>query len=148
MAAAVTVAAARHDRTADSPVPQVLGAALEAALLLCAVVTVWVVCRRGRSENARDTRLDGALITYLPGSALALLVLAVLHAGWSRPAWESSGSLPGETAFRFLALTQGLLVVILALVARSLYRRTPNPAPRCTGSAAPPSPCSPAPWAA
>ncbi|MFD3958146.1 hypothetical protein [Streptomyces bacillaris] len=127
VAAAVTVAAARHDRTADSPVPQVLGAALEAALVLCAVVTVWVVCRRGRSESARDTRLDGALITYLPGSALALLVLAVLHAGWSRPAWESSGSLPGETAFRFLALTQGLLVVILALVARSLYRRTPEP---------------------
>ncbi|WP_445277973.1 ABC transporter transmembrane domain-containing protein, partial [Streptomyces sp. DSM 41033] len=41
-------------------------------------VAVWVVCRRGRSERARDMRLDGALITYLPGSALVLLGLAVL----------------------------------------------------------------------
>ncbi|MEW2069316.1 hypothetical protein [Streptomyces sp. NPDC007346] len=127
VAAAVTGAAARHDRTADSPVPQVFGAVIEGAIVLCAVVAVWVVCRRGRSERARDTRLDGALITYLPGSALALLGLAVLHAGWSRPAWQSAGSLPGETAFRLLALGQGLLVVILALVARSLYRRTPEP---------------------
>ncbi|WP_411084714.1 hypothetical protein [Streptomyces sp. cmx-18-6] len=127
VAAAVTGAAARHDRTADSPVPQVLGAVIEGGIVLCAAVAVWVVCRRGRSESARDTRLDGALITYLPGSALALLGLAVLHAGWSRPEWVSSGSLPGETAFRLLALGQGLLVVILALVARSLYRRTPEP---------------------
>ncbi|MFE2292376.1 hypothetical protein [Streptomyces sp. NPDC059452] len=127
VAAAVSGAAARHDRTADSPVPQVFGAVIEGAIVLCAVVAVWVVCRRGRSERARDTRLDGALITYLPGSALVLLGLAVLHAGWSRPEWQSSGSLPGETAFRLLALGQGLLVVILALVARSLYRRTPEP---------------------
>ncbi|MFJ1594130.1 hypothetical protein ACIOD0_28365 [Kitasatospora albolonga] len=127
VAAAVSGAAARHDRTADSSVPQVFGAVIEGAIVVCAAVAVWVVCRRGRSERARDMRLDGALITYLPGSALVLLGLAVLHAGWSRPEWQSSGSLPGETAFRFLALGQGLLVVVLALVARSLYRRTPEP---------------------
>ncbi|MFE7459556.1 hypothetical protein [Streptomyces sp. NPDC057554] len=127
VAAAVSGAAARHDRTAGSSVPQVFGAVIEGAIVVCAAVAVWVVCRRGRSERARDMRLDGALITYLPGSALVLLGLAVLHAGWSRPEWQSSGSLPGETAFRFLALGQGLLVVVLALVARSLYRRTPEP---------------------
>lgn len=127
VAAAVTGAAARHDRTAEGPVPQAFGAVIEGAVVLCAVVAVWVVCRRGRSESTRDTRLDGALITYLPGSALVLLAAAVLHAGWSRPQWQSSGSLPGETAFRLLALSQGLLVVIIALVARSLYRRTPEP---------------------
>ncbi|MBT2428270.1 hypothetical protein J7F02_22180 [Streptomyces sp. ISL-112] len=127
VAAAVTGATARHDRTADSPVPQMFGLVIEGALVLCAAVTVWVICRRGRSESVRDTRVDGALITYLPGSALTLLGLAVLHAGWSRPEWQSTGSLPGETAFRLLALGQGLLVVILALVARSLHRRTPEP---------------------
>ncbi|GFN01714.1 hypothetical protein Smic_02700 [Streptomyces microflavus] len=95
--------------------------------MLCAGVTVWVICRRGRSESVRDTRVDGALITYLPGSALVLLALAVLHAGWSRPEWTSTGSLAGETAFRLLALGQGLLVVLMALVARSLYRRAPEP---------------------
>ncbi|MET9928940.1 MULTISPECIES: hypothetical protein [unclassified Streptomyces] len=127
VAAFVMGAAARHDRTVGSSVPPVFGLVIEAALVLCAVVAVWVVCRRGRSESVRDNRVDGALITYLPGSALALLGLAVVHAGWSRPEWVSSGSLSGETAFRLLALGQGLLVVIMALVARSLYRRAPEP---------------------
>lgn len=127
VAAAVTAAASRHDRIADSSVPQVFGVVIEGAIVLCAGVTVWVICRRGRSESVRDTRVDGALITYLPGSALVLLALAVLHAGWSRPEWTSTGSLAGETAFRLLALGQGLLVVIMALVARSLYRRAPEP---------------------
>ncbi|MEV2259506.1 hypothetical protein AB0J13_12705 [Streptomyces anulatus] len=127
VAAAVAGAAARHDRSADGPVPQIFGAAVEGGIAVCTVVVIWVVCRRGRSERTRDTRLDAALITYLPGSALALLALAVVHASWSRPDWHSSGSLPGETAFRLLALGQGLLVVALALVARDLYRRTPEP---------------------
>ncbi len=107
--------------------PQIFGAAVEGGIALCTLVVIWVVCRRGRSERTRDARLDAALITYLPGSALALLALAVVHASWSRPDWQSSGSLPGETAFRLLALGQGLLVVALALVARDLYRRTPEP---------------------
>ncbi|MEI7032302.1 hypothetical protein [Streptomyces pratensis] len=127
VAAAVTGAAARHDRTVGSPVPQTFGMAVEGAIVLCALVAVWTVCRRGRSERVRDTVLDRALITYLPGSALLLLALAAVHASWSRPAWQSSGSLPGETAFRLLALGQGVLVVALALVARALYRRTPEP---------------------
>lgn len=127
VAAFVMGAAARHDRTVGSSVPPVFGLVIEGALLLCAAVAVWVICRRGRSESVRDNRVDGALITYLPGSALTLLGLAVVHAGWSRPEWVSSGSLSGETTFRLLALSQGLLVVVMALVARSLYRRAPEP---------------------
>ncbi|MGW5065019.1 hypothetical protein ACWEQJ_02685 [Streptomyces cyaneofuscatus] len=127
VAAFVMGAAALHDRTVGSSVPPVFGVVIQGALVLCATVVVWVICRRGRSESVRDNRVDGALITYLPGSALALLGLAVVHAAWSRPEWVSSGSLSGETAFRLLALGQGLLVVIMALVARSLYRRTPEP---------------------
>ncbi|MFI8357593.1 hypothetical protein [Streptomyces cyaneofuscatus] len=127
VAAFVMGAAALHDRTVGSSVPPVFGLVIQGALVLCATVVVWVICRRGRSESVRDNRVDGALITYLPGSALALLGLAVVHAAWSRPEWVSSGSLSGETAFRLLALGQGLLVVIMALVARSLYRRTPEP---------------------
>ncbi|MEV1047878.1 hypothetical protein [Streptomyces sp. NPDC049916] len=127
VAAAVSGAAAHHDRTASSPVPEVFGSLLQGALLLCALVVVWVVCRRGRGERARDTRLDGALISYLPVAAAALLALAVLYAGLSRPDWRSAGSLPGEAAFQLLALGQGLLVVALALVAHGVYRRTPEP---------------------
>ncbi|MFE6774235.1 hypothetical protein ACFVFD_35175 [Streptomyces fimicarius] len=127
VAAAVAGAAARHDRSAGGTVPQFIGAAVEGGIALCALVVVWVVCRRGRSERTRDTRLDAALITYLPGSALALLALSVLFASWSRPDWQSSGSLPGEATFRLLALGQGVLVVVLAMVARGLYRRTPEP---------------------
>ncbi|MEV5686780.1 hypothetical protein AB0L68_26825 [Streptomyces sp. NPDC052164] len=127
VAACLTVAAARHDRAADSPVPNVLGGLLGTALALCALVALWVVCSRGRSERHLDKKLDSALITFLPGTALALLVLAAGYAAWSRPDWGSAGSLPGEVAFRALTLGQGTLVVALAVVAMSLYRRTPEP---------------------
>ncbi len=127
--------------------PGIIGAAVEGGIVLCALVVLWVVCRRGRSERTLDMRLDRALISYLPGSALALVALAVLYASWSRPDWQSSGVLPGEATFRFLALGQGVLVVALAVVARGLYRRTPNPAPSCTDWAAPRWRCSPAPSA-
>ncbi|MET8844172.1 hypothetical protein ABZW67_29235 [Streptomyces rubiginosohelvolus] len=127
VAAAVAGAAARYDRGTEGPVPRFIGAAVEGGIVLCALVVVWVVCRRGRSERTRDTRLDGALISYLPGSALVLLGLAVLYASWSRPDWQSSGALPVETAFRFLTLGQGVLVVALAVVALGLYRRIPEP---------------------
>ncbi|MGW4178469.1 hypothetical protein [Streptomyces rubiginosohelvolus] len=127
VAAAVAGAAARYDRGTEGPVPRFIGAAVEGGIVLCALVVVWVVCRRGRSERTRDTRLDGALISYLPGSALVLLGLAVLYASWSRADWQSSGALPVETAFRFLTLGQGVLVVALAVVALGLYRRVPEP---------------------
>ncbi|MFE9461267.1 hypothetical protein [Streptomyces californicus] len=127
VAAAVVGAAARYDRGEGGPVPAFLGTAVEGGITVCALITVAVVCRRGRSERTRDTRLDGILITCLPGSALALLALAVAHAAWSRPDWQSAGSLPGEATFRLLSLGQGLLVVALAVVARGLYRRTPDP---------------------
>ncbi|MEE1740568.1 hypothetical protein PUR49_29340 [Streptomyces sp. BE147] len=127
VASCVAGAAVRHDRAADGPVPEILGGLIEAAVGACALVAVWVVCRRGRSERRLDQRLDSALITFLPGTALALLVLAAGYAAWSRPAWDSTGSLPGETAFRALAIGQGALVVVLAVVARTLYRRAPEP---------------------
>ncbi|MFF2602728.1 hypothetical protein ACFVVB_27040 [Streptomyces californicus] len=127
VAAAVVGAAARYDRGERGPVAAFLGTAVEGGIAGCALITVAVVCRRGRSERTRDTRLDGALITYLPGSALALLALAVVHAAWSRPDWQSAGTLPGEAAFRLLSLGQGILVVALAVVARGLYLRAPDP---------------------
>ncbi|MCX5414471.1 hypothetical protein [Streptomyces sp. NBC_00059] len=127
VAAAVGGTAARHDRAADSPVPAVTGVLFEAALVLCALFVVAVVCHRGRSERRVDNLLDRAVITYLPGAALALLATGVVYAGWSRPGWTSSGTLPGETAFRVLTLGQGVLVVVLAAVALTLYRRAPEP---------------------
>ncbi|MFD9503769.1 hypothetical protein [Streptomyces sp. NPDC060035] len=127
VAAAVGGAAARHDRATDGPVPAVIGGVLEAALLLCGLVVVAVVCRRGRSERRLDNTLDRAVITLLPGISLALLLVGTVYAAWSRPTWVSSGALPGETAFRVLALGQGVLVVLLAVVALSLYHRIPEP---------------------
>ncbi|MFB6816226.1 hypothetical protein ACFCV8_16975 [Streptomyces sp. NPDC056347] len=127
VAASVAGAAARHDRAVTGPVPGFVGRLIEAALVLCALVVVWVVCRRGRSERRLDNSLDRALITYLPGVALGLLALAAAYAAWSRPEWVSSGALPGDPAFSFLAISQGTLVVVLAAVSLGLYRRTPEP---------------------
>lgn len=127
VAASVAGAAARHDRSVAGPVPDILGRLIEAALVLGGLVVLWVVCRRGRSERRLDNRLDRALITYLPGAALALLVLAAVYAAWPRPDWASSGALPGDLVFSVITLGQGVLVVVLAVVSLSLYHRTPEP---------------------
>ncbi|CAL9352064.1 hypothetical protein [Streptomyces sp. enrichment culture] len=137
VAAAVAGAAARHDRGAGDPLRAALGWCVEAALAAGAVVVVAVVCRRGRSERRLDGRVDRALVAWLPGSAAALLLLAALYASWSRPAWRSSGVLPGDAAFSVLTLGQGVLIVLLAAVALRLHRRAPDPRTVLGGLAGP-----------
>ncbi|MGW1589899.1 hypothetical protein [Streptomyces sp. NPDC002386] len=128
VAAAVATPTARFDHRPGGPaVLNALGWLLAAALLGCAAAVVAVVCRRGRSERCPDHRLDRHLVRRLPLGALVLLLLTLVHAGWSRPGWRSAGRLPGDAAFGALMLTQGLLVVVLAVVARGLYRRRPEP---------------------
>ncbi|WP_443051488.1 hypothetical protein [Streptomyces sp. NBC_00234] len=127
VAASVGGAAARHDRAGGSPVSGTLGGLFEAALVACGLVVVLVVCRRGRSERRVDNRIDRAVVTFLPATALALLLVAAVYASWSRPGWVSDGVLPGEVTFRVLAIGQGALVVALAAVALSLYARNPEP---------------------
>ncbi|WP_306321218.1 MULTISPECIES: hypothetical protein [unclassified Streptomyces] len=91
-------------------------------------VVVYVVCRRARSENRIDQRLDAALVRAVPLAAIALVLLAAGYAGWSRPGWVSAGRLPGSEVFSSLGqLVQGLIVVALALTGRLLRRRTPGP---------------------
>ncbi|MEE1755318.1 hypothetical protein [Streptomyces sp. SP18CS02] len=126
VAAAVGGAAARYDRGGQSAVRETLGWALEAAMVLAGAVVTWVVCRRGRSERRLDNRLDRTLVTCLPAAAITLLVLAMLYAAWSRPGWHSTGTLPGDVAFRVIALAQGVLVLALAVVALRLHRRAPH----------------------
>ncbi|MEV4337063.1 hypothetical protein [Streptomyces sp. NPDC049590] len=128
VAAAVTLPAARFDRRPGGPAALgALGWALPAALLAGAVAVTWVVCSRGRSERRLDQRLDRHLVRCLKLGALGLLLLALLYAGWSRPGWQSTGRLPGVPVFGVLMLAQSLLVVVLAVVARLLYRRRPDP---------------------
>ncbi|GAB1334137.1 hypothetical protein ACE1SV_07270 [Streptomyces sp. E-15] len=128
VAASVAVPATRFDRRPGGPAAlDAAGWALTAALLAWAVAVAAVVCRRGRSENRLDQRLDRHLVRSMPLGALTLLLLALVYAGWSRPGWQSAGRLPGDPAFGALMLAQGLLVVALAAVARTLYRRRPDP---------------------
>lgn len=127
IAAALTASTTRFDRApGGSPALDALGRLLIAALLAGAAVVVGVVCRRGRSENRLDRRLDAHLVRRLPLASLALLALAALHACWARPGWESAGRLPGDTAFGSLALGQGALVVALAVAARLLHHTRPD----------------------
>nr|WP_229879976.1 hypothetical protein [Streptomyces echinoruber] len=128
VAAAVTVPAALFDHRAGGPAPlDVLGRALEAALAAAALAVVAVVGRRGRSEDHLDRHLDRHLVRGLPLGALALLLAAAVYAGWERPGWRSTGRLPGQEAFAALALTQGALVVALAVTAGVLHRTGPQP---------------------
>ncbi|MDC0766840.1 hypothetical protein POF73_07830 [Streptomyces sp. HD] len=128
VAAAVGSAAARFDRRSGGPaLLNTLGWLLDAAVVAGAVVVVWVVCRRGRSENRLDQELDEHLVRRLPLASLALLALALLYAGWERPGWESEGRLPGDATFGAIAFLQGLLVIVLAVVAHVLHRTDPDP---------------------
>ncbi|MFC7307846.1 hypothetical protein ACFQVC_26925 [Streptomyces monticola] len=124
VAAAVGTSAVRHDRREGGAVMEVLGTALETVLVLGAAIVVWVVCRRGRSESKLDEHLD-KLVKVLPVAALGVLLLALVYAAWDRPAWRSTGRLPGHETFGAIALVQGLLVLGLAVLAWTLYRRTP-----------------------
>ncbi|MFF5565382.1 hypothetical protein ACFY7Z_10045 [Streptomyces sp. NPDC012623] len=127
VAAALTAAGAAHDRRTGSLPLAAIGVLLQATLLCCAAVVVWVVCSRGRSERRRDGSLDGLLTTRLPEGSLVVLALAVVYAGWSRPDWVSGGAVPGNLIFRGLALAQVVLIVALVVIAHRLYGRVPQP---------------------
>ncbi|MDQ0814865.1 hypothetical protein QFZ63_006579 [Streptomyces sp. B3I7] len=138
VAAAVGTAAARQDRRPGGPaLLDALAPLFESAYVVGALVVVWVVCRRGRTENRLDRGLDRALVRLLPMSSLALLVLSLGYACWSRPDWRSAGRLPGDRVFGTLTLTQCLLVVVLALVAHTLYRTHRHPRTALRGLAGP-----------
>ncbi|MFJ2767020.1 hypothetical protein [Streptomyces sp. NPDC087300] len=127
VAAAVGAPAARADRRPGGlGLLDSLGWLLNSTLVLGGAVVVWVVCRRGRSENKLDRRLDKTLVRWLPVSALVLLVLVLLYAGWSRPGWRSTGRLPGDATFGGIALVQGVLVLALAVAAYVLFRTSPD----------------------
>ncbi|MFC8508762.1 hypothetical protein ACFU3J_19130 [Streptomyces sp. NPDC057411] len=135
VAAVLAGAAARHDR---GDWPGALGRVLQGALVLLALVVVWVICRRGRSENRLDLCIERALVSWLPAGALLLLALTAVHTGWSRPDWVSTGTLPGDVVFGTLTLAQGGLVVALGAVALLLRRprRDPRTALRGLGGPA------------
>ncbi|AVH60350.1 MULTISPECIES: hypothetical protein [Streptomyces] len=138
VAAAVGTSAARYDRAPGGPaVLDALGWLLDATLVVGAAVVLWVVCRRGRSENRLDQELDRTLVRWLPLGAIVLLILTLVYAGWSRPDWHSAGRLPGDMTFGGIALVQGLLVIALGVVAHILYRALPNTRTALRGLAGP-----------
>ncbi|MEU6096996.1 hypothetical protein [Streptomyces sp. NPDC047079] len=137
VAAALTVSAAHDDRRHGAVALESLGLLLEVTLVAAGGLVVGVVCRRGRTENRLDRQLDGAVVRLLPAGALALLVAAMVYAGWSRPGRRSEGRLPGASAFGALTLTQGLLVLALGVVAHLLYRAHPDTRTALRGLAGP-----------
>ncbi|MFI8824713.1 hypothetical protein [Streptomyces sp. NPDC053431] len=125
--AVLTVATAGHDHTAPGSPGEVLGLLLQGAAAVLAVLVLWVVCRRGRSERRLDLRVERALVSWLPASALLLLALTAVHTAWSRPGWRSTGTLPGDAVFGSLTVAQGALVVALGVVALLLHRPRRDP---------------------
>ncbi|MBT2387415.1 hypothetical protein J7E86_28355 [Streptomyces sp. ISL-11] len=116
----------RYDRApGGSAILDTAGWVLAVALPVLAALVVLTVCRRGRSEATRDEATDSRTVRALPVAALALLALAALDAAWSRPGWTSRGMLPGDRTFGLIALTQGVLLVLLVLAARGLHRAAP-----------------------
>ncbi|MCC3650297.1 hypothetical protein LIX60_02050 [Streptomyces sp. S07_1.15] len=127
VAAALSAAATRYDRKPGGGYwLDLFGWCLEVSLVLAGLFVVWVVSSRGRTESVPDDRLDRAVVRFLPGTALGLLVLAAVHAAWSRPGWRSGGLLPGDETFGVIALGQGALVLAAAWVGHRLHRTDPD----------------------
>ncbi|MFJ9823488.1 hypothetical protein ACIRSU_03825 [Streptomyces sp. NPDC101160] len=138
VAAALAGAAGVHDHRADpGSVRTLLGWALESGIAVLAAVVVWVVCRRGRSENTLDLKLERAVVSWLPAGALLLLALTAVHTAWARPGWRSAGTLPGNAVFGTLTLAQGALVVALGVVALLLHRPRRDPRTALSGLGGP-----------
>ncbi len=127
VAAALAAATTRYDRKpGGSTGLDVLGWVIEVLVVACAVWVLYVVCRRGRKESEPDDALDKVTVRVLPGITVAVLLLAVLHAAWSRPDWVSAGGeLPGDETFGVLAVGQGLLVAALGVLGIMLHRELP-----------------------
>ncbi|CAM5447978.1 hypothetical protein SNARM312S_04074 [Streptomyces narbonensis] len=123
VAAALTTATARHDT----------GGARPWASPSRPLSSPWVSSSSGSSAagaaaSAASTCASSApSCSGLPATALGVLALTALHAGWSRPGWISSGTLPGDAAFGALTLAQGILVVALGVVALLLQRPRKDP---------------------
>ncbi|WP_443332202.1 hypothetical protein [Streptomyces sp. 8N706] len=127
VAAALSAAATRYDRRpGGSAWLDALGWALDVTLVAAGAFVVWVVGSRGRSEREPDDRLDQVIVRALPGTALAILAAAVLHASWPRPGWASHGRLPGDETFGVIALAQGALVLAIGATAWWLTRSAPE----------------------
>ncbi|UNZ20777.1 lipase family protein [Streptomyces sp. 891-h] len=136
VAGALTAATTKHDRTpGGNAVLDVCGWLLTGLVLAGAVWVLYVVCRRGRKESEPDDEADSPAVHGLPGASLAVLLLAVVHSGWSRPGWTSSGPLPGDEAFGVLAVLQGALVVALGVLGLRLHRLTRVPRTALAGLA-------------
>ncbi|MFD5329350.1 hypothetical protein [Streptomyces sp. NPDC127092] len=128
VAAALAAAAAGQDHRAGAGgARELLGWLLQGAVGVLAALVLWVVCRRGRSENRLDLRIERTLVSWLPATALLVLALTAAHTAWSRPGWVSAGTLPGNTVFGVLTLAQGGLVVALGTVALLLHRPRRDP---------------------
>ncbi|WP_345744993.1 hypothetical protein [Streptomyces sp. ODS28] len=140
VAAALAAAATRQDRKpGGSAALDVAGWLVECLVVAGAGCVLYVVCRRGRKESEPDDAVDKLAVSVLPGASVGVLLLAVLHAMWSRPGWISAGGeLPGDETFGVLAVLQGALVTGIAVLGLLMFHRRPVPrtALRGLGSAA------------
>ncbi|MCT2591341.1 hypothetical protein LHJ74_15740 [Streptomyces sp. N2-109] len=126
IAAALAGAATRFDRKpGGSAWLDALGWANAVLIMAGGLWALYAVCRRGRKESEADEGGDRLTVRVLPLASASVLVLAALHAGWSRPGWGSSGELPGDEAFSVIAIAQGALVVALAATGVVLHRAAP-----------------------
>ncbi|UNS95591.1 hypothetical protein MMF93_03170 [Streptomyces tubbatahanensis] len=136
VAAALTAAATRQDRRpGGSAALDAVGWALESLVVAGGLCVLFVVGRRGRKESEPDDRIDSLTVRVLPGASAGVLVLAVVHSGWSRPGWTSGGSLPGDETFSVLAVLQGTLVIALGALSLRLHRTTRLPRTALAGLA-------------
>lgn len=95
------------------------------------VAVIAVTCGMGRSEHAPDEALDPRLARTMLGGTAAALLAAAGYASWHRPGWSATGRLPAGEAFGWLALLQGLLLVVLGVVAHRMHRSGGGPTELC-----------------
>ncbi|MEZ0094694.1 hypothetical protein [Streptacidiphilus sp. EB129] len=121
---------ARDRSSGGGTVLAVIGWILLGLLVLPAAGALVALVAGDRQEEQQDDRADPLALRILHWAALAVLLLVVLYAGWSRDSWRTGGRLPGAGGtFAALCLLQLMLVLLLAGAAL-LLRGHGTPPPR------------------
>lgn len=118
----------KEDLRVGGAVLPTAGWALAALLtaLVAAAVAVTAATGRDEAKQEADRDRDRAVARALVSGSATALVLTAVYACWHRPHWQPGERLPAGSLFGGVMLSEGILSVLLGVVAYAMYRPGPD----------------------